>query len=111
MLRLWYTSENINGDLNGRVKNAFSQVHERFKPNLFLQNFLAVNLLPLNGLTVRQFLGQANSCLGGGVCNFSINDVDLVTSELNRSFESGTPSLFAQNNLAVPTHVHLKCPR
>jgi PEP-CTERM motif-containing protein len=71
--------------------------------NLLLQNF--TTLSALNGLTVSQFLGDANMCLGGGSCIYSIGVMDSVTLNLNASFQSGTVSTFAQTNLAPPTSV------
>ncbi len=60
----------------------------------------------LDGLTISQFLGDANTCLGGGTCIDSVANLDLITAELNGSFfAGGTPSTFAQTNLAAPTSV------
>jgi hypothetical protein len=68
--------------------------------NLVLQNF--ATLPALNGLTVSQFLGDANSCLGGGACIYSLGVLDTITADLNVSFDGGTVSAFAQTNLARP---------
>ncbi|PYU27280.1 MAG: hypothetical protein DMG32_07780 [Acidobacteria bacterium] len=54
-------------------------------------------------MTVGQFLGDANTCLGGGSCIYSFGQLDSVTANLNFSFQSGTVSTFAQTNLAPPT--------
>jgi hypothetical protein len=56
-----------------------------------------------NGLTVSKFLGDANTCLGGGSCLYSYAMMDEVALELNGSFDRGTPDAFAQTNLAPPT--------
>ena len=69
--------------------------------NLVLQNFST--LTNVNGLTVRQFLGDVNTCLGGGTCIDSVSELDAITANLNDSFEGGVVSTFAQNNLVAPT--------
>ena len=57
--------------------------------DLQLQNFLH-SQFNLNGLTVRQFLGQANKLLGGGSSLFySIAELAPITAELNASFGGG----------------------
>jgi hypothetical protein len=58
-----------------------------------------VGTLPLNGTTVRQFLGIVNTLLGGGSSTFTIAGLAPITSELNSSFEGGVPGPFAQNHL------------
>jgi PEP-CTERM motif len=68
--------------------------------NLVLQNF--ATLPALNGLTVNQFLADANTCLGGGACIYSLGVLDTITADLNGSFDLGTVSAFAQTNLATP---------
>jgi hypothetical protein len=55
----------------------------------------------LEGLTVREVLGVANAALGQGLSPAIIDDVNDITRELNRSFESGDPSAFAQAHLVV----------
>jgi hypothetical protein len=52
-----------------------------------------------NGLTVRQFLGIANTLLGGGSAIYSIDDLSTVFNQLNGSFNGGTVSPFAQEHL------------
>jgi PEP-CTERM motif len=69
--------------------------------NLILANFSTPP--SLDGLTVRQFLGDVNTLLGGGSSIYTIADLDPVTSSLNISFFGGTPSTFAQTNLVAPT--------
>ena len=65
-----------------------------------------VNGFPLlDGLTVRQVLGDANTLLGGGTSVYSIGELDGVIDSLNLSFDGGAPSSFAQNNLLPPTPV------
>lgn len=53
----------------------------------------------LNGTTVRQFLATANTLLGGGSANNSINDLAPVLAALNGAFDGGTVSTFAQDHL------------
>jgi hypothetical protein len=72
--------------------------------NLVLTNF-GSTLSGLNGLTVSQFLADDNTCLGGGSCLFTISTMNTVTADLNNSFSNGTPSTFADTNLALPGSV------
>jgi hypothetical protein len=60
-------------------------------------------LTELNGLTVNQFLGLANTCLGGGSCPLGIDNTDQVALDLGAAFEGGTPSAFADDHLALPS--------
>ena len=68
--------------------------------DLVLENFSAVPAF--DGLTVRQFLGDVNSLLGGGATTFSIADLGSTVGDLNASFSVGTPSAFAQTHLVAP---------
>src|SRR5712691_9790 len=70
--------------------------------NLILENF--TTMPALNGLTVRQFLADENTCLGGGSCLYSVTDLDfdLTLLNVNSSFFDGTPSTFAQQHLVAP---------
>ena len=69
--------------------------------NIILVNF---STLPnLNGLTVRQFLGDAAICLGGSTCIDSLTDIDTTTFNLSASFVGGEVSDFAQAHLVAPT--------
>jgi hypothetical protein len=77
--------------------------------DLLLEGF---STLPqLDGLTVRQFLGDMNTLLGGGSSIVSIDDVatifdgTTIVNDLNSSFSSGIPSQFAQDHLVAPTVV------
>ena len=82
--------------------------------SLVLQNF---STLPaVNGLTVSQFLADANTCLGGGSCLYSVGTMDAITGDLNFSFSGGIPqavsgpanggfAFSAQTNLALPGSV------
>ncbi|HEV8038277.1 MAG TPA: PEP-CTERM sorting domain-containing protein [Bryobacteraceae bacterium] len=71
--------------------------------NLLLEGF---STLPqLDGLTVRQFLGDMNTLLGGGSTIVSIDDLGTIVNELNSSFSSGTPNQFAQDHLVAPAVV------
>jgi len=56
-----------------------------------------------NGLTVRQFLGDVNTLLGGGSTVFTIADLGTTVQDLNASFSGGTPLAFAQEHLVAPT--------
>ena len=54
-----------------------------------------------NGFTVRQFLGVANTRLGGGAGSASYDALAALTEDLNSAFVSGDPSQFAQDHLQV----------
>jgi len=69
--------------------------------DLILAN-LTANLSVLNGLTVRQFLGDVNTLLGGGSSIITIADLSSTVGDLNASFSDGQPSLFAQDHLIAP---------
>ena len=68
--------------------------------NLILENF--TTMPALNGLTVRQFLGDVNTLLGGGSSVFTIADLGTTVHDVNVSFFDGTPSTFAQQHLVAP---------
>jgi hypothetical protein len=77
--------------------------------DLVLEGF---STLPqLDGLAVRQFLGDMNTLLSGGSSIVSIDDIggppdfDPILSSLNASFSSGAPSQFAQDHLVAPSVV------
>jgi hypothetical protein len=74
--------------------------------SLVLTNFSG-GFSGLNGLTVSQFLGLANTCLSGGSCPEGLDNVATVTNDLNSSFDTapgpGTVSTFADSNLALPS--------
>jgi len=57
---------------------------------------------PLNGLTVRQFLGDTNILLGGGTSVLTIADLGALVGEVNGSFFEGTPDQFSQDHLVAP---------
>lgn len=65
--------------------------------DLTLCNF--ATLAGLNGMSVRGFLGVANTALGGGSAPFSISDLFLVAEQLNAAFNNGGVSRFAQQQL------------
>ena len=69
--------------------------------NLDLTNFSG-GLSGLNGLTVSQFLGIANTCLGDGSCPCGLDNVAAIADELDASFDDGSASKFADSNLALP---------
>ena len=77
--------------------------------SLVLQNF---STLPaLNGLTVSQFLGDANTCLGGGSCIESIGVMDTVTADLTGSFSGGiVQPPITSNGVDFSTQVNLALP-
>jgi hypothetical protein len=56
----------------------------------------------LNGLSVRQFLAAANTCLGGGSCPHTYEGMAFVARDLSEAFEGGTPTPFAQDHLQLP---------
>ena len=56
----------------------------------------------LNGLTVRQFLGDTNILLSGGTSVITIADLGSLVGEVNGSFFEGTPDQFAQDHLVAP---------
>lgn len=64
-----------------------------------LCNFTAQPLL--NGLTVRQFLGEVSTLLGGGTGNYSIAELSPITDDLNTSFDTGVVSTFANDHLVI----------
>ena len=72
--------------------------------DLILENFSPF-FSPFNGLTVRQFLGDVNTLLGGGSTIFTIAELGTTVGDLNASFSAGTPSAFAQAHLVAPTSV------
>ena len=57
---------------------------------------------PLNGLTVRQFLGDTNILLSGGTSVITIANLGTLAGEVNGSFFDGTPDQFAQDHLVAP---------
>ena len=70
---------------------------------LFGDLVIAETVYPhFNGLTVRQFLAEANRFLGGGVNPNSFEDLALITADVTRAFEGGTPDQFAQDHLRFP---------
>lgn len=75
--------------------------------DLVLQNFPFMD--ELNGLTVNEFLADANTCLGGGPCVGleigSFDNIAATTGSLNAAFASGTPDSFAEDHLALPSSV------
>src|SRR5439155_5552361 len=61
-----------------------------------------LSLTDLNGLTVRQFLGVANTALGGGTTTDTITELDALTIQIDGSFFREIPSAFAQDHLIAP---------
>src|SRR5437868_4385026 len=60
------------------------------------------SLPQIDGLTVRQFLGDLNTLLSGGSSIFSIADLGTTVGNVNGSFLDGQPSQFAQDHLVAP---------
>ena len=56
----------------------------------------------LNGLSVRQFLTVADTCLGGGICLQTYDGIGAIALDLLYAFDGGTPSPFAQAHLQLP---------
>jgi len=56
----------------------------------------------LDGMTVRQVLGVANTALGGGAlpAGYTVNQLEQLIKSLNGSFESGNVSAFAIAHLS-----------
>ena len=53
----------------------------------------------LNNMTVRQFLGQVSSLLGGGPGIYTINQLSGVNDDLTNAFADGIVSAFADDHL------------
>jgi hypothetical protein len=87
---------NNAGFLHGTSSTPFDE--------LVLTNFGGI-LAGFNGLTVSEFLADANTCLGGGFCIRDITIMDTIAADLNASFDAGTVSTFADTNLALPGSV------
>jgi hypothetical protein len=68
--------------------------------DLVLQN---LSLPALNGVTVHQFLADANTALGGGAPIYDLVTLDNLAVAINASFANGSPGGFAQTSLARPT--------
>ena len=56
----------------------------------------------LNGLSVRQFLTVANTCLGDGFCSNTYEGMTFIARNLSEAFDDGTPTQFAQIHLQLP---------
>jgi PEP-CTERM motif len=54
-----------------------------------------------NSLSVRQVLVELNHALGGEPTSYTYDDLAILSEDLARAFESGTPSAFAQDHLQV----------
>jgi hypothetical protein len=68
--------------------------------DLVLHDLAAPYRPSLNGLTVRQFLAEANFALGGSdLGRYTVTDLAVLTEEVSRAFEGGQPSQFAQDHL------------
>jgi hypothetical protein len=52
-----------------------------------------------NGLTVRQFLLEMNTALGGGAIAYAYDTISPLTNEVSSAFEAGLVSRFAQDHL------------
>jgi hypothetical protein len=69
--------------------------------NLILTGFTGADS-SLNNTTVNQFLALNQTALGGGSTTLSIEELESVLSDLDRAFDDGQPSQFAQDNLITP---------
>lgn len=87
--------------------------------DLVLTNFtdidfggVPVDVTVLNGLTLRQLLGYANTALGGGptLAGLSVEVVDAITSTVNIAFDQGNVTTFAQEHLAAPPNAPTSVP-
>jgi len=56
----------------------------------------------INGLTVRQFEHLDEIALGGATTPFSIDDLNLLTFQVNLAFGAGLATQFAQDHLDAP---------
>jgi hypothetical protein len=56
----------------------------------------------LNGLSVRQVLAVANTCLGDGFCANTYEGMTFIARSLSEAFNNGTPTQFAQDHLQLP---------
>ncbi len=54
----------------------------------------------LDGFTVREYLGVVGTLLGGGSHTYDIAQLGAVTEELNRAYQGGVASAWAQEHLA-----------
>ena len=69
--------------------------------DLILENLSSTPAL--NGLTVRQYLADLNTALGGDAPIYGLDTLDPITGELNGSFGSGIGvSSWAQDHLVAP---------
>jgi len=96
----------FGGEVVGlRLNVDFSDAHLLGSIAIPLGDLVIHDYAPLdaNGLTVREFLAQANSALGGGILSYDYAFATTLVQELNASFsiEGGTPSQFAQDHLRV----------
>lgn len=57
----------------------------------------------LNGLSIREFLSDANTCLGGGACLDGLANEDAIAGSLTFAFDSSQPDEFAQDFLIAPS--------
>jgi hypothetical protein len=65
--------------------------------DLLLCNFTSLPLM--NGLTVRTFLSDANTALGGGSSIYPISDLDPAVAALATAFSGGTATTYAQDHV------------
>lgn len=74
-----------------------------FLPRVYAFGDLRIcNYLPeLDGLTIRDFMDQVNSALGGGPKIYDLDILDTITNEVNRAFPGGVASQFANDNLVA----------
>jgi hypothetical protein len=53
----------------------------------------------LNGMSVRDFLAVANTALAGIATTDSVDDLNLITADLDFAFDGGIPTSWAQDHL------------
>ncbi len=70
--------------------------------NLVIHDYAGI--AQVNGLTLRQFLGDVNLLLGGGAIGYSLGDAYLLVVQINVSFGEGQPTQWAQEHLMLPCY-------
>jgi hypothetical protein len=63
----------------------------------------SLSVASLNGLTVRQIAGIADTLLGGGSSSYALADIDALLLDLDSAFAGGLATTFAQNHLVNGT--------
>ena len=92
---------NDAGFLAGSVATRFGEL-TILNLTTFVVEGVPEDFSDLNGLSVRQFLAAANTCLGGGSCPHSYEGMTLIAEDLSLAFDGGTPTQFARTHLQLP---------